>query len=47
MKFMRFKASCTYTALAELLELEGLDSEVDQIAVDIGLPWIFANDGDA
>ena len=40
MKFMRFKTSCTYTALAEQLELEGPDTEVDQIALDIGIPWI-------
>ena len=47
MKFMHFKASCSYAALAELLELEGLDTEDDQIAREIGLPWIFAKDGDA
>ena len=47
MKFMHFKASCSYTALAELLELEGLDTEDDQIALDVGLPWIFAKDGDS
>ena len=46
MKFMHFKASCSYTALANLLELEGLDTEDDQIALDMGLPWIFARDGD-
>ena len=46
MKFMHFKASCSYTALANLLELEGLDTEDDQIALDMGLPWIFAKDGD-
>lgn len=38
MKFMHFKASCSYTALANLLELEGLDTEDDQIALDMGLP---------
>lgn len=46
MKFMHFKASCSYAALADLLELEGLDIEDDQIALDMGLPWIFAKDGD-
>ena len=46
MKFMHFKASCSYAALADLLELEGLDTEDDQIALDMGLPWIFARDGD-
>ena len=45
MKFMHFKASCSYTALANLLELEGLDTEDDQIALDM-VPWIFARDGD-
>ena len=35
MKFMHFTASCSYTALAELLELEGLDTEDDQIALDV------------
>ena len=38
MKFMHFKASCSYAALADLLELEGLDTEDDQIALDMGLP---------
>ena len=46
MKFMHFKASCSYAALADLLELKGLDTEDDQIALDMGLPWIFARDGD-
>lgn len=46
MKFMHFKASCSYAALADLLELEGLDTEDDRIALDMGLPWIFARDGD-
>lgn len=46
MKYMHFKASCSYTALADLLEQERINADDYNIALEIGLPWIFAKDGD-
>lgn len=47
MKYMHFKASCSYAALANLLERMGVDSEDTIIAMEMDLPWLFAKDGDA
>lgn len=47
MKYMHFKASCSYAALANLLELQGVDTEDRAIAQEMGLPWLFSRDGDA
>lgn len=47
MKYMHFKASCSYAALANLLELQGIDTEDRAIALEMGLPWLFSRDGDA
>ena len=47
MKYMHFKASCSYAALANLMERLGVDTEDSRIAVEMGLPRLFAKDGDA
>lgn len=47
MKYMHFKASCSYAALANLLELHGVETEDRTIALEMGLPWLFSRDGDA
>ncbi len=41
MKHMHFNSSCSYTALAMLLEEKGINTEDTDIALEIGLPWIF------
>ena len=41
MKYMHFNSSCSYTALAMLLEGKGIDTEDTDIVLEIGLPWIF------
>ena len=46
MKHMHFKASCSYAALANLLEMIGVDTQDTEIALEMGLPWLFAKDGD-
>ena len=46
MKYMHFRASCSYAALANLLEGIGVDTEDTEIALEMGLPWLFAKDGD-
>lgn len=46
MKYMHFKASCSYAGLANLLELAGVDTEDAQIALEMGLPWLFAREGE-
>ena len=46
MKYMHFKASCSYAALANLLERMGVDTEDTTIALEMGLPWLHAKEGD-
>ncbi len=41
MKYMHFNSSCSYSALAMLLEDRGIETEDVDIAIEIGLPWIF------
>ncbi len=41
MKYMHFNSSCSYTALAMLLEEKGISTEDTDIALEIGLPWFF------
>jgi len=41
---MHFKASCSYAALAAIMELNGVDTEDYKIALDIKLPWLFAKE---
>ena len=45
MKYMHFKASCSYAALANLLEGMGIETEDTKIALEMDLPWLFAKDG--
>ncbi len=42
MKYMHFKASCSYAALASIMELNGVDTEDYIIALEIKLPWLFS-----
>lgn len=44
MKYMHFKASCAYTALAEMAEANGIHTEDNQIALEMKLPWLFAKE---
>ena len=44
MKYMHFKASCSYTALAAIMEIIGVDTEDYEIALDIKLPWLFSKE---
>ncbi len=44
MKYMHFKASCSYTALAAMMEYHGIDTEDYRIALEMKLPWLFARE---
>lgn len=46
MKYMHFKASCSYAALANMLESRGIDTEDYKIALEMKLPFMFAKDMD-
>ena len=45
MKYMHFKSSCSYAALASIMERKGVDTEDFQIALEMKLPWLFAREG--
>lgn len=45
MKYMHFRASCSYAALASIMEQKGIDTEDFQIALEMKLPWLFAKEG--
>lgn len=47
MKYMHFKASCSYAALAAMMEKRGVDTEDCQIALDVKLPWLFSKEDGA
>lgn len=47
MKYMHFKASCSYTALAAMMEYHGTDTEDYRIALEMKLPWLFAGEDGA
>ena len=47
MKHMHFKASCSYAALASIMELNGVDTEDYKIALEIKLPWLFSKEDGA
>ncbi len=47
MKHMHFKASCSYAALAAIMELNGVDTEDYKIALEIKLPWLFSKEDGA
>lgn len=42
MKYMTFRASCSYAGVANMLESYGVDVEDHQIALDMGLPYLFS-----
>ncbi len=41
---MHFKASCSYAALAAIMEWNGVDTEDFKIALEIKLPWLFSKE---
>ena len=45
-KYMHFHASCSYCALAAMLETMGIETEDAQIAREMKLPWLFTKEGD-
>lgn len=44
MKYMNFNSSCSYAGLANLLKLQGVETEDYQIALDMGLPYFLRYD---
>lgn len=42
MKYMTFNSSCSYAGLANLVSFYGVDTEDREIALKIGLPFMFA-----
>lgn len=42
MKYMTFNSSCSYAGLANLLSLHGVETEDRAIALEMGLPYLFA-----
>lgn len=42
MKYMTFNSSCSYAGVANMLEKYGIDTEDRQIALDMGLPFLFS-----
>lgn len=44
MKYMTFNSSCSYCCLANLLEFCGVDVEDRDIALQMGLPYLFSRD---
>lgn len=42
MKYMTFNSSCPYAGLANMLSFHGIDTTDRQIALDMGLPYLFA-----
>lgn len=45
MKYMTFNSSCAYAGLANMLERCNVDVEDREIALDMGLPFLFAQEG--
>jgi len=46
MKYMHFRASCSFAALAEIMESYGVDAEDYSIAMEMKLPWLFTKEDD-
>lgn len=42
MKYMTFRASCSFAGIANMLEQFGVDTGDRAIALGMGLPWLFA-----
>ena len=47
LKYMHLRASCSYAALAAIMEIIGVDTEDCKIALDIKLPWLFSKEDGA
>ena len=47
MKYMHFNSSCAWAGLANLLALRGYDTEDAEIALDMGLPYLIAQEDGA
>lgn len=47
MKYMTFNSSCSYAGLANMLALHGIDTTDREIALDMGLPYLFAHEDGA
>lgn len=47
MKYMHFKASCSYAALAEMMETYGISTEDYKIALEMKLPFLFSKEDGA
>ena len=47
MKYMHFKAFCSYAALAAIMEFNGVDTEDYKIALEIKLPYLFSKENGA
>lgn len=45
-KYMHFNSSCSYAALAMLVSEYGIETEDVNIALEMGLPWLFAKEDD-
>ena len=43
-KYMHFNSSCSYAALAAIMELNGVDTEDYKIALELKLPWLFSKE---
>ncbi len=46
MKYMTFNASCAYAGLANIPERFGIETEDREIALAMGLPYLFAKEGE-
>lgn len=44
MKYMTFRASCSFAGIANMLSHFGVDTEDRTIALGMGLPWLFARE---
>lgn len=47
MKYMSFRASCSYAGVANMLEQLGVHVQDRDIALGMGHPWLFAKEGGA
>lgn len=45
MKYMTFRASCSYAGIANLLSMRGIDTEDREIALEMRLPYLFSHEG--
>ena len=47
MKYMHFNSSCSYAGMANMLELQGFETEDYKIALDMGLPYFLRYDDES